>query len=127
MLVSPKGGPHAYHRAAKQAAFCDDKPKAPFKPAFEVATTRKGSDVALVHDPQAEPQIVDQPPAHGHGEEAASCSWWRRGREPVSEGLALKSDAPFVAGNYGLRWSSATGKVSVLGLDTAPREVTGLS
>ena len=29
------------------------KPKAPFKPVFEVATTRKGSEVALVHDPEA--------------------------------------------------------------------------
>ena len=56
------------------------KPKAPFKPVFEVATTRKGSEVALVHDPDAEAQITDRPPPDGHGLEADSCSWWRRGR-----------------------------------------------
>ena len=56
------------------------KPKAPFKPVFEVATTREGSEVALVHDPDAEPQIADQPPPDGHGLEADSYSWWRRGR-----------------------------------------------
>ena len=60
---------------AEQAA-----PKAPFKPVFEVATTRGGSDVVLMHDPQAEPRIADQPPPGGHGLEADSCSWWRRGR-----------------------------------------------
>ncbi len=56
------------------------KPKAPFKPVFEVATTREDSEVALVHDPDAEPWITDQPPSHGHEEEADSCLWWRRGR-----------------------------------------------
>ena len=38
------------------------KPKAPFKPVFEVATTREGSEVVLVHDPDAKPQIPSQPP-----------------------------------------------------------------
>ena len=62
------------------------KPKAPFRPVFEVATTREGSDVVLVHDPEATPRIVDQPPPHGHAVEAVSCSWWRRGRvEPYCE------------------------------------------
>ena len=56
------------------------KPKAPFKPVFEIATTSEDSAVALVHDPEAKPQIADQPPPHGHGLEADSCSWWRRGR-----------------------------------------------
>ena len=56
------------------------KPKAPFKPVFGVATTREGSEVALIHDPKAEPRIADQPPPHGHEVEADRCSWWRRGR-----------------------------------------------
>ena len=56
------------------------KPKAPFKPVFAVATTRKGSKVALVHDPESEPRIAGEPPPHGHEVEADSCSWWRRGR-----------------------------------------------
>ena len=43
------------------------KPKAPFKPVFEVATTREGSDVVLVHDREVEPRIADQPPSHGQG------------------------------------------------------------
>ena len=56
------------------------KPKAPFKPVFEVVTTREDSEVALVHDPEAEHRIADRPPPLGHGLEADSCSWWRRGR-----------------------------------------------
>ena len=55
------------------------KPKAPFKPVFEVATTRKGSEVVLVHDPNVEPQIPNQPPPNGQ-EADELCSWWRRGR-----------------------------------------------
>ncbi len=74
---------------SKENAIVAITPKAPFKPVFEVATTRQGSDVVLVHDPQAEPRIADQPPPHGHGLEADSCSWWRRGRVelPVQETL----------------------------------------
>ena len=79
VLFSLKGVSHAFRQAAKQAVFCVDKPKAPFKPVFAVTTTREGSEVALVHDPEAEPQIADQPPPHGHELEADSCSWWRRG------------------------------------------------
>ena len=56
------------------------KAKAPFKPVFSVATMKEGSEVVQVHDPEAEPRIADQPPPHGHGTEAESCSWWRRGR-----------------------------------------------
>ena len=47
---------HAFRLAAKQAVFLVDRPKAPFKPVFEVATTREESEVVLVHDPDAEPQ-----------------------------------------------------------------------
>ncbi len=78
--LAPTSRLHASRRAAKQAVFCVYKPKAPFKPVFEVATTRKDSEVALVHDPEAEPRIADQPSPHGHGLEADSCLWWRRGR-----------------------------------------------
>ena len=74
-LLAPKDGLHASRRAAKQAVFCVDKPKAPFKPVFGIATTREGSEVVLVHDPEAEPRIADQPPPHGHGLEADSCLW----------------------------------------------------
>ena len=56
------------------------KPKAPFKPVFEVATTREGSEVVLVHDTEVVPQIAYQAPPHEHELEAESCSWWRRGR-----------------------------------------------
>ena len=78
--LGPNSRLRASRRAAKQAVFCVDKPKAPFKPVFEIATTRKGSEVALVHDPEAVPRIADQPPPHVHGLEADSCLWWRRGR-----------------------------------------------
>ena len=65
------------------------KPKAPFKPVFSVATTKEGSEVVLVHDPEANPQIADQPPPDGL--EADSCSWWRRGRVELhrEHGLAV--------------------------------------
>jgi len=56
------------------------KPKAPFKPVFQVATTREGSGVSLVYDPDAEPQTADQPPPGGQEADGVSCSWWRRGR-----------------------------------------------
>ena len=56
------------------------KPKAPFRPVFQVATTREGSGVALVHDPDAKPQTADQPPPGGQEADGVSCSWWRRGR-----------------------------------------------
>ena len=38
--------------------FWVDKPKAPFKPVFEVATTREGPEVVVVHDREAEPLIA---------------------------------------------------------------------
>ena len=67
------------------------KPKAPFKPVFEVATTREGSEVVLIHDGEVEPRITDQPPPHGHGLEAESCSWWRRGRVELPVQKTLKT------------------------------------
>jgi site-specific DNA recombinase len=58
------------------------RPKVPFKPVFQVATTREGTGVVLVHEPEAEPELVaaGQPPPDGHEADADSCSWWRRGR-----------------------------------------------
>ena len=64
---------------SKENAVVAIKPKAPFQPVFEIATTREGSGVVLVHDPEANPQIADQPPPDGR-EADVSCSWWRRGR-----------------------------------------------
>ena len=66
------------------------RPKAPFKPVFQVATTRDGSEVALVHDSEGAFENADQPPPGGYGTEADSCSWWRRGRVelPVQKTLS---------------------------------------
>ena len=57
-------------------------PNPAFRPLFEMATTREGSDVVLIKEP---PQATNEPEA------TDSCSWWRRGRvEPYREhGLAL--------------------------------------
>ncbi len=53
-----------------------------------LATTREDSEVALVHDPKAEPLIADQPPPHGHGLEADWCSWVETGsNHTVNTGL----------------------------------------
>ena len=68
------------------------RPKAPFKPVFQVATTREGSEVALVHDSEGAFENADQPPPGGYGTEADSCSWWRRGRVE----LGLKHRLPIL-------------------------------
>ena len=47
------------------------QPKPAFRPLFEKATAREGSDVALIKEP---PQAENVPEA------TDSCSWWRRGR-----------------------------------------------
>ena len=53
------------------------KPKPPFRPVFEVATTKEGSGVILLREPPEETP------------EAQSCFWWRRGRVelPVQRNL----------------------------------------
>lgn len=56
------------------------KPKAPFRPVFQAATTREDSGVALIHDSEAGPQTADQPPHRGQEADGVSYSWWRRGR-----------------------------------------------
>ena len=43
------------------------KPKAAFRPVFQVAVTREGSEVVLVNEPP------------GEAPEAHRCFWWRRG------------------------------------------------
>ena len=62
------------------------RPKPAFRPLLEIATTREGSDIVLVHDTKegedlggAEPEKPRQPPAH-RAEAGVPCSWWRRGR-----------------------------------------------
>ena len=54
------------------------KPKPPFRPVFQVATTREGSGIILLNEPPE-----DAP-------EAQSCFWWRRGRVelPVQRSLS---------------------------------------
>jgi site-specific DNA recombinase len=53
------------------------KPKPPFRPVFQVATTKEGSGVMLLNEP---PENTP---------EARSCFWWRRGRVelPVQRNL----------------------------------------
>ena len=62
------------------------RPKPAFRPLLEIATTREGSDIVLVHDSNededlggAEPEKQGQPPPNGQ-EAGLPCSWWRRGR-----------------------------------------------
>ena len=47
------------------------RPKPAFRPIFELATTRTGSDIALINEP---------PPDYESPEAIPPCSWWRRGR-----------------------------------------------
>ena len=54
------------------------KPKPAFRPVFQVATTKAGSDVVLIHEEN--PDKPSQPPPGGHEANGNSCFWWRRGR-----------------------------------------------
>ena len=56
------------------------RPKPAFQALFQIATTKKGSGVYLINE---------EPPANDEPEASIPCSWWRRGREPVSESRAL--------------------------------------
>ena len=57
------------------------KPKASFRPVFEVATAREASGVILLQN--------EKLPAGGPGVDDGLCLWWRRGRVelPVQEGF----------------------------------------
>jgi len=44
-----------------------------------MATMKEGSGIVLVHE-RTDDDDIEKPPPHGHGVEAESCSWWRRGR-----------------------------------------------
>ena len=61
-----------YVDAKEEKRIVGIKPKPPFRPIFQVATTKEGSGVLLMKEPPA-----SQPEAR--------CLWWIRGREPVSE------------------------------------------
>ena len=50
------------------------RPRPAFRPLFEIATTREGSNVAL---------ITTTPPDFFSPEASTSCSWWRRGRDDL--------------------------------------------
>ena len=60
-----------YVDARNEKAIIAIRPKPAFKALFEIATTRKGSGVAL---------ITTTPPDFFSPEASFSCSWWRRGR-----------------------------------------------
>ena len=65
------------------------KPKPAFRPVFQVATTKSGSDVVLIHEEN--PDKPNQPPPCGHEADGISCSWWRRRRVELGlkHGLAV--------------------------------------
>jgi len=54
-----------YVDTVEEKAVVAIRSKPAFRPLFEVATTRQGSDVILIKEP---PEAAD------------SCSWWKRGR-----------------------------------------------
>ena len=56
------------------------KPKAPFKPVFQVSMMKEGSGIVLVHEAAEETDKANQPPPDGHEADSNLCSWWRRGR-----------------------------------------------
>ena len=57
-----------YVDAKEEKSIVAVKPKPPFRPIFEVATTKQDSDVILLKEP---PELHDP---------EARCLWWRRGR-----------------------------------------------
>ncbi len=60
-----------YVDTVEEKAIVAIRPKPAFRPIFEIAITREGSDVVLINEP---PQTDIEPEA------ADSCFWWRRGR-----------------------------------------------
>ena len=58
-------------------------PKPAFRPLFEIANTRAGSNVVLINEP---------PLANNEPEAADSCFWWRRGRVELPVQKALWPD-----------------------------------
>ena len=67
------------------------KPKPAFRPVSQVATTKAGSDVALIHD--EDPDKPNQPAPGGHEADGISCSWWRRGRVELQHTLPIAEQA----------------------------------
>ena len=59
-----------YVDTVEEKAIVAIRPKPAFRPLFEIATTREGSDVVLINEAPPEPESP----------EASPCSWWRRGR-----------------------------------------------
>ena len=57
-----------YVDVKESKAIVEIQPKDPFRPVFDVATTKKGSGVLLLKQP---PDLDPK---------ADLCSWWRRGR-----------------------------------------------
>jgi site-specific DNA recombinase len=66
-----------YVDAKKEKRIAGIKPKPPFRPVFQVATTKEGSGVMLLNEPPE------------NSPEARTCFWWRRGRVelPVQRNL----------------------------------------
>ena len=60
-----------YVDTVEEKAIVAIRPKPAFRPLFEIATTREGSDVVLINEP---------PQTDNELEAADSCFWWRRGR-----------------------------------------------
>jgi site-specific DNA recombinase len=67
------------------------KPKPPFRPVFQVATTKEGSGVILLSEPPE------------NAPEARSCFWWRRGRVE-----AHRTTTYSACSGIGGRWRSAS-------------------
>ncbi len=72
ILVSMLEAVYVDHKEDKAVVAIQPKPA--FRAVFQVATTRANSGVMLIKEPRDESQKAPSP-----------CSWWRRGREPVSE------------------------------------------
>jgi len=66
-----------YIDTVEERAIVALKPKPAFRVLFQIATTRAGSGVILYKE-----NPPDQFPSP---EDDSPCSWWRRGREPVSK------------------------------------------
>ena len=79
-----------YVDAVEEKAVVAIRPKPAFRPLFEVATTREGSEVVLINEP---PEAPTEPEA------ADPCFWWRRGRGELH---LLKKFSKLLADRNGL-------------------------
>ena len=73
------------------------RPKPAFQPLFEVATTKEGSGVVMIHEKEL-PPVPDNPEAT-----TSPCLWWRLGRLDIEPSILAMGLYPLLLGTSALQ------------------------